>query len=102
MGKKRKERGTISASVRAALSERSGGLCESCGRRANHAHHIQYRSRGGTSALENLANLCLSCHSGVHNGDPLLARFRRHSWEAKPLTKVWKETLVFGRVPKEK
>ena len=40
-------------------------LCP-CGKRANHIHHIVFRSRGGTDDLSNLIGLCESCHDRAH------------------------------------
>jgi hypothetical protein len=40
-----------------------------CGRRRNlHAHHIEFRSKGGRTALANEIALCETCHSLVHTG----------------------------------
>ena len=40
-----------------------------CSRIALHAHHIQFRSDGGSDELENLTSLCLVHHlHGVHGG----------------------------------
>ena len=40
-----------------------------CSRMALHAHHIEFRSRGGTDELENLTSLCPMHHLlGVHGG----------------------------------
>jgi hypothetical protein len=40
-----------------------------CSRMALHAHHIQFRSRGGTDELENLTSLCPMHHLlGIHGG----------------------------------
>ena len=37
-----------------------------CGARANHIHHILFKSRGGTDDLSNLIGLCESCHDRAH------------------------------------
>jgi hypothetical protein len=50
---------------------RDGGLCQvpGCCRAAVHAHHVQYRSRGGGDEAENLTALCAAHHLvGVHRG----------------------------------
>ena len=40
-----------------------------CSRMALHAHHIEFRSRGGTDELENLTSLCPMHHLlGIHGG----------------------------------
>lgn len=43
--------------------------CRNCGYRNDlHAHHIVFRSAGGTDEDFNLVTLCSSCHDGVHQG----------------------------------
>ena len=49
---------------------RQGGLCAvpGCSQTAQHEHHIEFRSRGGTNELENLLALCSAHHlRGVHD-----------------------------------
>ena len=51
--------------------ERDGGFCQvpGCSRAAVHAHHVVWRSRGGTDEPENLVSLCAAHHlHGVHAG----------------------------------
>jgi hypothetical protein len=51
--------------------ERDGFLCQvpGCSRAADHAHHIQYRSRGGSDELSNQTSMCSVHHlQGVHMG----------------------------------
>ena len=51
--------------------ERDGGLCTcpGCSKAADHVHHIQYRSHGGSSEDHNLTSLCQAHHlRGVHDG----------------------------------
>lgn len=49
-------------------SERSFGLCESCGiRQATQMHHRLHRSHGGDERPENLLHLCLHCHHDAHH-----------------------------------
>ncbi|MFL5248583.1 MAG: HNH endonuclease, partial [Myxococcales bacterium] len=51
--------------------ERDRFLCQvpGCSRAADHAHHIEYRSRGGSDDLMNLTSLCAVHHlQGVHMG----------------------------------
>jgi hypothetical protein len=50
---------------------RDGHRCQvpGCSRAAVHAHHVLYRSRGGSDAPENLVSLCAAHHlHGVHRG----------------------------------
>jgi hypothetical protein len=64
----------FSPAVLRALKIRSGGICEGCGEHAaTEAHHIQYRSRGGSETLENALHLCgwgnhTGCHGVAHSG----------------------------------
>jgi hypothetical protein len=51
--------------------ERDKGLCTVpwCSKAADHAHHIDFRSRGGSDDLSNLTSLCATHHlQGVHKG----------------------------------
>lgn len=63
--------------VRKAVYDRDGGVCRACGLHAEwkaripsqlgHAHHIIYRSAGGSSEMHNLAWLCGFCHDQEHS-----------------------------------
>ena len=48
----------------------SGGRCEAdtevCTGRAVHIHHVLMRSRGGSDNVSNLLDVCVSCHSWIH------------------------------------
>ena len=58
---------TLSQKVR----ERDLGRCQvpGCSRRAVHAHHVDFRSRGGPDVAENLVALCARHHlRGIHGG----------------------------------
>jgi 5-methylcytosine-specific restriction endonuclease McrA len=58
----------IPAKVRAAVHERSGGVCEFCrAYRAEHVHHRLMRSQGGKHELPNLIDLCTLCHHYAHH-----------------------------------
>jgi hypothetical protein len=51
--------------------DRDGGLCQvpGCSRAAAHAHHVRFRSAGGTDEAGNLVALCAAHHlNGVHRG----------------------------------
>ena len=55
--------------LRTKVLTRDGHACLNCGsRRALHAHHVVFRSRGGPTAIDNLATTCNRCHSLVHSG----------------------------------
>lgn len=76
----------IPAKVLRAVQERSGGVCEGCGRRpAMEMHHRQYRSRGGRHEVVNLLHLCGSgnhtgCHGTAHTAMGAEAGWSVHSW----------------------
>lgn len=46
---------------------RDGSLCRLCGNVGVHAHHVRYRSEGGSHDERNLITLCLACHDVVHS-----------------------------------
>jgi 5-methylcytosine-specific restriction endonuclease McrA len=45
-------------------------ICEGCGRSLidgqEQRHHVLYRSQGGQASADNIAVLCLACHSSMH------------------------------------
>lgn len=58
----------IPASVRLLVADRSGGVCEFCGRTAAvHMHHRKLRSHGGEHTLDNLIHLCQADHEWAHS-----------------------------------
>lgn len=80
--------------VAEAIEERSGGLCEGCGKRpATEKHHRKYASRGGESSVENALHLCgmgnhTGCHGIAHSGEGAELGFSVHSWEEPSLVHV--------------
>lgn len=54
------------AQVRKLLAERE---CRLCGRPAQDAHHLIFRSHGGDDVPENLIPLCRRCHDSIHASD---------------------------------
>ena len=46
--------------------EMANHICQDCGERANHAHHIVPKSRGGSDLQINLKAVCADCHSKYH------------------------------------
>lgn len=45
-----------------------GRVCEGCGAKAIHVHHLRPLSRGGELLdLDNLMAVCISCHENMHN-----------------------------------
>ena len=82
--------------VRRAIEERSGGVCEGCGRRpATEMHHRKYRSRGGKDTVENGYHLCgfgnnqtAGCHGTAHSGEGGELGWSVNSWGDPKLTPV--------------
>jgi hypothetical protein len=57
--------------LRAEVLTRNGGCCAvpGCSRAAVHAHHVRFRSRGGTDDAWNQVGLCAWHHlCGIHHG----------------------------------
>ncbi len=53
--------------MRTKVLARDGHRCQSCrGRRDLHAHHVQPRSTGGRTQLNNLVTTCRYCHGLLH------------------------------------
>jgi 5-methylcytosine-specific restriction endonuclease McrA len=83
------------AVARQQCLQSAGMLCEArlevCTIKADHAHHVLSRARGGSDAPENLKALCLPCHGFIHanpewakeNG---LLRSAACVWSATPRT----------------
>ena len=76
-------------SMRPAVKERSGGICEfaatidRCTAQATEVHHIKRRSQGGGNELENLIDLCGFHHRWIHTypEEGFAAGFLKHAWE---------------------
>lgn len=72
-----------------AIEERSGGICEGCGKRpAADKHHRKYASRGGKSTLDNALHLCgfgnnqsAGCHGVAHTGEGGELGWSVNSWD---------------------
>jgi len=56
--------------LRRRILAREAGLCGNprCHHRAEHCHHIIFRSQGGRTALSNEVAVCATCHALVHAG----------------------------------
>ena len=52
--------------------------CMICSRTPSFLHHIKTRGSGGDNSRENLAALCLGCHSEVHQIGAVTF-FKKHS-----------------------
>lgn len=77
------------ATLREAVFARDDYTCQCCGKglkdgRILHAHHIIYRSKGGTNRMANLITVCDQCHTPVNHqpGGKL--------WDWKPKVKSFK------------
>lgn len=73
---KRRERMTAAQKLRADVRARDQHQCQSCHvpvfvtcanplQRAE-VHHIQFRSKGGADAMQNLITICAECHAKIH------------------------------------
>ena len=63
-----KKLGMVTPEIYAEVVERSGGVCEICGDRAEEVHHKAGRKR--RAHKDNLIHLCVECHrgkNGVHS-----------------------------------
>ena len=69
MNKRKKLDNVLYARTRKWAYERDKGLCVLCGAMATEVHHIEFRSHGGLSNLNNLACLCRDCHTKAHGSD---------------------------------
>jgi 5-methylcytosine-specific restriction endonuclease McrA len=59
----------IPQSIRDAVYERDGGICQGCGYKGVHLHHIVLGGMGSrrVHAIENLVTLCPLCHEEAHS-----------------------------------
>jgi hypothetical protein len=61
----------VRSTLQRRVLERDGYVCTvpGCSRAADHAHHIKFRSQGGSDDLSNMTSLCAVHHlQGVHMG----------------------------------
>ncbi len=68
----------VSDGVAAEVLAKCGRFCCLCRRfrpTMLQVHHIVEQSKGGTSDLDNLIAICLTCHSDVHTHRPFTRRF---------------------------
>ncbi len=64
-----KSEGELPDSMRRFVLARDHFCCTNCGgAQGLQVHHIQFRSAGGGHAAQNLAALCVCCHSMIHSG----------------------------------
>lgn len=50
----------------AFVKKRDGGKCRACHKPGSQAHHLVYRSHGGSDEPSNLLLTCLNCHRLIH------------------------------------
>jgi len=61
--------GAVPDGMRRRVLARDGHRCARCERKGSlQAHHVEWRSRGGETAMRNLVTLCSRCHALVHQG----------------------------------
>jgi hypothetical protein len=62
--------GPTPPAMRRKILAREGGRCANprCGHRADHCHHIRFRSEGGETTMANQVAVCTTCHALVHAG----------------------------------
>ena len=59
------------SNVKSAVLNRDNYTCQICGEKDSRleVHHIQFRSKGGSTRMDNLVTLCSNCHGKIHNGE---------------------------------
>jgi 5-methylcytosine-specific restriction endonuclease McrA len=45
---------------------RDNGICQICGGKGEHLHHIKFKGGGGKNMANNLILLCQKCHTGTY------------------------------------
>jgi hypothetical protein len=100
------ERSKFSKMVRDRVKEEQENLCQQCGRKGVHLHHVKPRSGGGRGVFTNALLLCNPCHVQIHKDNDLLKywqkRFREmygpvyyfdwEDFEQRFLERILKET----------
>ena len=72
-------------------------ICQYCGQKAQHVHHLIPISRGGDNRESNLIPLCTDCHGLIHGKD-------FNNWKELQrigIEKAKKEGKYTGRKPKK-
>lgn len=82
-----KQRGDISTKVRRQLRDRSNGVCERClyELAVQAAHSIRRWKVKGETTVNDVAHLCLECHThcdNTHDGRLFLKQFRIARYKA--------------------
>ena len=69
------------ANTKAFVLDRDNHTCQHCKGKSKdsrlHAHHIVFRSKGGSDDAENLIALCKTCHDRLHKGEITLKGGRK-------------------------
>ncbi len=81
---KRRKLEAVKRDVYALVDARDEHMCRNCGAKAEHHHHLTWRSQGGIHSTANVILMCSRCHRAIHdrrlevlgNGDDKLM-FRR-------------------------
>jgi len=67
-GKQYQVSNRLSENLRLACLMRDNFVCYTCKSKGElHAHHIVWRSKGGSDTITNLITLCKKCHNKVHS-----------------------------------
>lgn len=81
---KKKKKTNISTSNRMKIKKEFNGRCALCNAKANHLHHIFYKSEdiSKVNDIKNLIPLCIECHIKVHENkkywQPRLIKIRQN------------------------
>ena len=51
---------------RKELMEEAEGICDECGGKAKHIHHLRYDNLGDEILEEDVVALCEECHKEIH------------------------------------
>ena len=78
--------------IRQEVFERDNYTCQRCFMPGSHAHHVNYKSRGGLDIISNLVTLCTNCHREVHEHNLKITYDGSMWFFQKPKTKIIKRT----------
>ena len=59
--------------MREMVMQRAGGICEHCGKDAEHVHHVRYPKVYAEDHPDNLIAVCAACHDLHHGAKPMTA-----------------------------
>lgn len=100
--KKRGDRSKFSKMVRDQVKEHFNNICQECGGKGVHLHHVCFRSQGGRGVFSNALLLCNSDHKMIHE-NPERAVYWKEVFKKKygPLYFMDKEDLEFKYLTQE-